>query len=408
MERKNKINQNIVLTTVALLLLLNFSLIPKTARASVKVTPPPPLEISGWVPYWRTATGTADAIMHIDSFKEISPFGFTIKKDGSLFDPMGIDSAPWQALIKKAHDNKVRVIPTIMSSNADAIDAMLRSPAKRAAHIKEITKTVSKYGFDGIDIDYEGKKAETKPYFSLFLRDLYKAMGNKFVVCTIEARTPLTSRFDTIPKDIQFANDFVAINKYCDRVRIMTYDQGSIDLRLNEKAVGPYNPIADTKWVEKVINLAAKDISKKKIVIGVATYGREFEVTPTSRGYKYDFSTSFNPRYAIDIANAFGIVPQRNSAGEMSFVYIPTSTPPILPSGNITPSNNIFATTSLGVSTSTSSKISNSLTFLSWSDSGAIKEKMLLAKKLGVRGVAIFKIDGGEDPALWNVLKEFK
>ena len=57
-------------------------------------------------------------------------------------------------------------------------------------------------------------------------------------MCTIEARTPLDSRYENIPKDIQYANDYVAINKYCDRVRIMTYDQGSIDLKLNAPAQG--------------------------------------------------------------------------------------------------------------------------------------------------------------------------
>ena len=46
----------------------------------------PPLEISGWIPYWRTATGTADALAHIDSFKEINPSAYRLKTDGTFLD----------------------------------------------------------------------------------------------------------------------------------------------------------------------------------------------------------------------------------------------------------------------------------------------------------------------------------
>lgn len=332
-----------------------------------------PFEVSGWIPYWRKATGTQEALQHIGVFKEINPFGYTVKQDGTLFDAMDIKNEPWPTLIGAARDKKVRVIPTVMWSNAEAIHKILKSSKSRASHIKEIVKVVKENNFDGVDIDYEGKKAETKNYFSYFLRDLQKALGKKkWLMCTIEARTPLDSRYDVIPKNIKYANDFSAINKYCDRVRIMTYDQGAIDLRLNEAASGPYVPVADKKWVEKVIKLTVKTISKKKIVIGVATYGYEYEFEPLKdEGFKYDLLWNFNPVYALDLASQLGIAPQRNSAGELSFTY----------------------------ATSSASHI------LWWSDSQAIKDKINLAKKLGVRGVAIFKIDGGADPALWDILK---
>jgi spore germination protein YaaH len=40
-----------------------------------------------------------------------------------------------------------------------------------------------------------------------------------------------------------------------------------------------------------------------------------------------------------------------------------------------------------------------------WGDSVSVAQKIALAKQLGVRGVAVFKFDGGEDPRIWDVLK---
>ena len=333
-----------------------------------------PLEISGWIPYWRAATGTQEALLHLDKFTEINPFGYTMKKDGTINDAMNIDEEPWTTLIAAAKKKKVRVIPTIMWSDGATIHSILSNTKKRIALEDAITALVKKNNFDGIDIDFEGKKAETKKYFATFLKGLYQRMGKKWVMCTIEARTPLDSRYDTIPKDIQYANDFVAINKYCDRVRFMTYDQGSIDIVLNRARFAPYIPVADPAWVEKSILLATKTISKKKISIGVATYGYEYEMKKLSEyGYRYDMQWALNPKYALNLAASLGVLPQRNGANEISFTYTSTST--------------------------------NATNIVWWSDAQAIKNKIDLAKKLGVRGISIFKIDGGADPGMWEVLK---
>lgn len=333
-----------------------------------------PLEISGWIPYWRAATGTQEALLHLDKFTEINPFGYTMKNDGTLNDAMNIDEEPWTTFIAEARKKKVRVIPTIMWSNGEMIHKILSNTKKRIALEDEIAALVKKNNFDGIDIDFEGKKAETKQYFATFLKGLYQRMNKKWVMCTIEARTPLDSRYDTIPKNIEYANDFIAINKYCDRVRFMTYDQGSIDILLNRARSAPYIPVADPAWVEKSIALAAKTISKNKISIGVATYGYEYEMKKLAEyGYRYDLQWALNPKYAVDLAASLGIIPQRNGANEISFMYTSTST--------------------------------NATNIVWWSDAQAIKDKIALAKKLGVRGISIFKIDGGADPAMWEVLK---
>ena len=384
---------------------LFFMFLPFDAdAATLKPAPIPKLEVSGWIPYWRSATGTADALLHIDAFTEINPFGYTVKNDGTLADTAKMDEEPWTTLIAEARKRKIRVIPTVMWSDTLAIHRILSNQKTRIALEDEITALVKEKGFDGIDIDFEGKKAETKNYYSTFLKGLYQRMGKKWVMCTIEARTPLDSRYDTIPKDIRYANDFVAINKYCDRVRIMTYDQGTIDVKLNRARSAPYIPVADPAWVEKVMTLTMQTIPKKKLSIGIATYGYEYKVTKLSEyGYRYDMQWAFNPRYAIELAASLGIIPTRNGSNEIGFMYTPTTTVTTTVTGE-TGSNNIVPT-STTAENQPSSDIKSAVNIVWWSDAKAIKDKVDLAKKLGLRGVAIFKIDGGADPAMWDILK---
>lgn len=393
-----------------LALLLGAMAIPAHG-ASAATTAAAPLEVSGWIPYWRAATGTADFLNHIDAFKEINPFIYTMKTDGTIFDAAGVTEGPWPALIAAAKAKKIRVIPTIMWGNGDAIHATLSNTKSRIALEDAITALVKKNGFDGIDIDFEGKHAETKTYFSTFLKGLYQRMGNKWVMCTIEARTPLDSRYNgTPPADAtQYANDYVAINKYCDRVRIMAYDQGTIDVKINELENGPYVPVADPRWVEKVMTLASQTISKKKLMIGIPTYGYEYETVPLSQGkYVYNMMWAFNPKYATDLAASQGITPSRNSAGEMSFLYDTKS----LVQGVPPSQNNIDTTTPTVVTQEGATPVQQtaqnytSYHILWWSDASAIADKVALAKKLGLRGVSLFKIDGGEDPNMWNVLPQ--
>lgn len=369
-----------------------------------------PLEFSGWIPYWRTATGTADVLPHLSQLTSVMPFGYTMHEDGTLADTAHLTEEPWKSFIAEAKKNKVRVIPTVMWGNGDSIHKILSNPTTRVALEDEIAKVVQENNFDGIDIDFEAKQHETIDYFSTFLKGLYQRMGNKWVYCTVEARMPLDHRYSPgakIPADaMDYANDYKEMNKYCDRVEIMAYDQGVIDLTLNKARSAPYAPVADPAWVESLVTLASQSIDKKKIIIGVATYGYEYTVTPTSGGYKYDRLWAFNPRYATDIATKLGVPPTRNSAGEMGLIFDPKILTAIAPTGNestltqqVTPSSSIAQ--NLGSQVDTNQPFN----YLSWSDAQAVADKVALARKLGVRGVAVFKFDGGEDPGVWGVLR---
>lgn len=349
------------------------------------------LEISGWIPYWRSEKGVASALPNLSTFTEINPFMYTVKTDGTLNQAGKITDAEWAILKTAAQAQGVRFVPTVMWANPDAIDEVLRDPAKRQRHIQSIAGEVFRYGYDGIDIDYEGKYARTRDSFSLFLKELNEAIGyNKWVMCTIEARTPLDARYsspEAIPADIEYANDFKAISASCDRVRFMTYDQGRIDLKLNEAKGQPYIPVADTEWVEKAIRLAMQEIPKEKIMIGVATYGYEHDMFPSTTGsgkMAYSQLWAFNPGYATELAQKLGVSPVRSSSGELQLVFPASKSPePAIP-------------------------LPNATRVLSWSDAEAIKQKADLAARLGVAGISLFKIDGGQDTNMWSALAPYK
>lgn len=70
-----------------------------------------------------------------------------------------------------------------------------------------------------------------------------------------------------------------------------------------------------------------------------------------------------------------------------------TQTQQTMPSSSVVDNSNIQAS------------VAQPFNYLSWSDAQAIADKVALARKLGVRGVAVFKFDGGQDPNMWGVLK---
>ncbi len=395
-----------------------FVCVPCGAQAATKpvAVKPAPMEIGGWIPYWRTATGTLDVLPHLSQLTEVSPFVFTLKKDGSLYDNGSLSQEPWVSFIAAAKKQKVRIVPTVMNGDGDMMQALLSNQKSRIALEVAIANMVHKNGFSGVDIDFEGKKAETRPYFSLFLKGLYERIGNQLVYCSIEPRTPVDARYGygvTPPADAtDYANDYVAINKYCDRVEIMAYDQGAIDVTLNKARAAPYVPVADPAWVEKVITLAEKSISKKKILIGIPTYGYEYSVKPLSEyGYRYSRLWAFNPTYALDIAKQLNTSPVRNSAGELSFIYKSSpgtvagtaSMQSIQPDPTIA-SNMMAGPAAIYSQAAIAQNVQPPFNIMWWSDAQSIKDKIALAQKLGVRGVSLFKLDGGEDQGIWNVL----
>src|SRR3989338_8013665 len=107
------------------------SLVPLKADAAS-------FEVTGWIPYWRSATGTADVAPHLDKLTEVNPFVYTLKQDGTLHDNGTLDEEPWKSFIAEAQAKGVRVIPTVMSGDPELMHRILSDTTRRIALEDEI------------------------------------------------------------------------------------------------------------------------------------------------------------------------------------------------------------------------------------------------------------------------------
>ncbi|MFA6608662.1 MAG: glycosyl hydrolase family 18 protein [Candidatus Paceibacterota bacterium] len=354
-------------------------------------------EKAAWIPYWRKTEGASSTLANLKSITQISPFAFELQTDGTIKNSLKIREEPWVSLIKEAKKKKIKIYPTILSyphndKEKNIQYLLLAQRKKRQAHVKNIVALVKSNNFDGIDIDYEAKLAESRPYFSAFLTELSYSLhkNKKQLICTIEARTPPESKYATTSQDViskvEYSNDYKVIGKVCDQVRIMAYDQARDDAQLDLQKSVPgniYKPVADIDWIKKVVTLAMWDIPARKIILGVPTYGYKYEIIPATSTSPMSYSRigSMNFNYADELAKSLNITPMRNSAGEVSFEYSTSTDIDGKPLGKYTD-------------------------FLVWySDALAIKDKIRIAKLYKLGGVAVFKVDGGNDPKLWDVLK---
>lgn len=365
------------------------------------------LQVGGWIPWWQETMGTESASKNIKKLDIIYPFTLEMSSLGLPVNKSDLSSSKWQNLFKEAKRNDTKIIPSILWNNGTEIHTVLSNPTWRSIHIELIARTVEAGDFDGVNIDYESKLSTTKDYYSIFLKELKQRLGSKLLTCTVEARMPAESRWRTVPAVIEYANDYKAIGQHCDIVEIMAYDQQRADLLLNDARKGePYIPVADTEWVEKVIKMTVKDIPAEKIMLGVPTYGRQWRITVEPEWFKeYKSVGAINLPDAEELADDYNVEIGRNSAGEASYTFFHKDSIFNILDAIPTPEGTKkgFEAAAKALLFANLAKMPVEVNIVWYSDAKAIEEKVNLAKKYALNGIAIFKVDGEEDQDIWKL-----
>jgi spore germination protein YaaH len=367
-----------------------------------------PLKYGVWLPFWNAQDGAQDVSVNLNKLNEVSPFSYEIGTGGKIIDDANINDGSWSGWFSAARELGVKIIPTIAWFDGNTMYSLLSNAKARQAHEDAITALAKTQNFDGIDIDYENKLTKAKPYFSLFIEGLATRLhaAKKTLTCTIEPRSPATDIWATPPNPLPYSDDYTVLNKYCDEIRVMAYDQGTVDLTLDaEKGSSTlYAPVADPDWVARVLKNMLTSINPKKVMLGIPTYGYEYQVSWSGGVTTYQQVRSFTFQEAMDRADLVGVAPVRDNAGELSYTY-ETSTyvsaiPAIFTSYVSSTKPQIFSVSS----TPLPGNATNTM-FVSFSDAQSALDKIDLAKKYGLRGVMFFKADGQLDPGIWDDLQ---
>ena len=199
-------------------------------------------------------------------------------------------------IIKKAHANNAKVLIAIggWSYNGTPLEATFKSAtstkAKRTKFVNSILKLVDKYGFDGVDMDWEHPRVNdsSKKQYEAVMVTLSKklhAKGKLLSSAVLSGATP----------DGQIYYDAAAhtdkVLKAVDWINVMAYDGGdgarhsSYQFAVNS---GNY-------WRK------TRKMPAKKVVLGVPFYGR-----PSWASYETILQTDKNA-YKKDIATIYGM-----------------------------------------------------------------------------------------------------
>jgi len=301
--------------------------------------------VSAW--YYPTVQypGAVDSVAnHLDILVSVNPFWYTPMPDGTL---QAVHDAEDEELLAAWREADIRVVPAIFSSVPNVIQDNLRE-----THAQAIYETVKRMGYDGIDIDYEGFPVETREDFSLFIERLAELLHQDNLILSVTVHPKAKAGG---------AQDWKRLTAVADVFRIMTYDYTS----RNE----PPGPIAPVNWVEDVLDFASTVTNLEKVRMGIPFYGYTWQRgTAPSQTVTWSSIQNWVEKLGVEIS--------RNP--EDMEAYMDFKVPGL-------PRQAIYIADATGLS---------------------FKLKQIAAKYPDLGGVAIWGV-GGEDLAMWDVLRDY-
>lgn len=233
-------------------------------------TPTGPLVVAS-MPYWNLAHGTDTVLAAQPSVSEASPWIYGLDTTGRIVPqyPPG-QATEIAAQVGRLRAAGLRIVPTLANITNGGwayqpVARMLHDPVRLDQHVAAIVGMVRREGYAGVDIDYEDLHSSDRMAFSEFITKLSAALHADGRVLSVAVFAKTT---DAGYDQRNVAQDYAAIGRAADQVRVMAYDY--------HWTTSPPGPIAPIDWVRAVLEYAKSQIPASKIVLGIPLYGYDW------------------------------------------------------------------------------------------------------------------------------------
>ena len=311
----------VVLGVVAVVVLTMLPSAPPTVRHRTVVAS---------LPYWNMPGGAATVLANRADFTAASPWMYGLDASGRIVPQYDSgQQAPMAAALRRLRAAHMPIVPTLANVTQgafayQAVGRILHTPSLLRAHVAAIAALVRQQGYAGIDIDYENLRAADRQAFSGFVTSLAAALHAEGKTLSVAVFAKIT---DAGYDQRNIAQDYAAIGRAADEVRLMCYDY--------HWATSPPGPVAPIWWVRGVIRYAKSQIPASKIILGVPLYGYDWVSGPGHHGSTvswlraFQLATSHKARPRFDPASQtpwFGYTDRSGRQHEVWFENTQSST----------------------------------------------------------------------------------
>lgn len=307
--------------------------------------------------YYAGDTSSYNSLKNYGSnIDELATHTYSIKSDGSLTIPAG--SFPDNQLTY-ANSNGIKAIAAIRNEDGDRFSgtlasSVINSPEAKANLINNIQAALKAKNYKGVNIDFEMLSSTDRNSYTEFIKEVYDKLHSQGYLVTIALPAKTN---DSTRAYWTYAYDYKSLEPYVDQAILMTYDE--------HWQTGTPGPIASINWVQSVVNYAASVIPKSKLLLGLGTYGYDWNL---SGGYAKSYSIAG----AYNTAAKYGAEIQWDDTAKVPYFMYTDS--------------------------------SGAERIVYFEDSTSISYKLNVVNNSGLGGIAIWRL-GLEDEKYWTTIK---